>query len=211
MLEAQPGSADTVAGLRRPRPDDPTVEVLLGSGERVRVHDRRLAEQRLAVGDELDASACEALRDAGRADSAERRALRLIAIRPRSRAELRLRMGEWGLTEAGAAAVLERLSAIGAVNDGVLAAAVVSSRRANAYGRLRVDADLERLRVSEDARAVAQTTADDEVERARHALRSRGVPDPRDPAELRRAAGFLQRRGFDADTVTAVLGLDIHA
>lgn len=207
-METQSGSAETVAGLRRPRPGDPTVEVLLGSGERVRVHDRRLSEQRLAVGDELDPEACAALRDAGRADSAERRALRLIAIRPRSRAELARKMGEWGLSEPTAGAVLERLSAIGAVDDSVLAAAVVSSRRGHAYGRLRVDADLERLRVAEDARAVAETTAGDEAERARRALRARGGADPRDPAELRRAAGFLHRRGFDADTVAAVLGLD---
>ena len=207
-MEEQPGPAETVAGLRRPRPGDPTVEVVLGSGERVRVHDRRLADQRLAVGDELDPDACDALRDAGRADAAERRALRLIAIRPRSRAELARRMGEWGLPEATAAGVLERLSAIGAVDDGVLAAAVVSSRRAHAYGRLRVDADLKRLRVADAARAVAATTAGDEAERARLALRARGGPESRDPAELRRAAGFLHRRGFDADTVAAVLALD---
>jgi len=211
METQQPGSAETVAGLRRPRTGDPTVEVLLGSGERVRVHDRRLAEHRLAIGEELDPAACAALRDAARADSAERRALRLIAIRPRSRAELARRMGEWGLTEPATAAVLERLSAVGAVDDGVLAAAVVSSRRAHAYGRLRVDADLERLCVADDARAVAETTAGDEAERARLALRSRGTSGPRDPAELRRAAAFLHRRGFDADTVAAVLGLDADA
>jgi regulatory protein len=172
------------------------------------VHDRRLADHRLAVGDELEPAACDALRDAGRADAAERRALRLIAIRPRSRAELADRLGEWGLAEPAASAVLHRLSAIGAVDDGVLAAAAVSSRRAHAYGRLRVDADLERLRVAPEARAVAETSAGDEAERARLALRSRGAPGPHGPAELRRAAGFLQRRGFDADTVAAVLGLD---
>ncbi len=210
-MDVQPGSAETVAGLRRPRPGDPTVEVLLGSGERVRVHDRRLAEQGLAVGDELDPSACAALREAERADGAERRALRLIAVRPRSRAELARRMGEWGLSEAAASAVLERLAAIGAVDDGVLAAAVVSSRRAHAYGRLRVDADLERLRVEPAARAVAETGAADELERARRALEARGAPDPRDPAGLRRAAGFLHRRGFDADTVAAALGIDADA
>jgi len=210
-MDSQPGSAETVAGLRRSRPGDPTVEVLLGSGERVRIHDRRLVEHRLAVGDELDPAACDALRDAGRADAAERRALRLIAIRPRSRSELARRMGEWGLSEPTVGAVLERLSAIGAVDDGLLAAAVVSSRRAHAYGRLRVAADLERLRVSEAARAVAHTTAGDEAERARQALRSHGGPDPGSPAELRRAAGFLHRRGFDADTVAAVLGLDADA
>jgi regulatory protein len=175
----------------------------------VRVHDRRLAEQGLAVGDELDQSACAALREAGRADEAERRALRLIAVRPRSRAELARRMGEWGLSEAATGAVLERLAAIGAVDDGVLAAAVVSSRRAHAYGRLRVDADLERLRVDAAARAVAETDAGAEVERAHRALQARGAPDPRDPAGLRRAAGFLHRRGFDPDTIATVLGIDV--
>ncbi len=208
-MDVQPGSADTVAGLRRPRPGDPTVEVLLASGERIRVHDRRLAEHGLAVGDELDQAACAALREAGRADAAERRALRLIGVRPRSRAELARRMGEWGLSEAAAATVLERLSAIGTVDDGVLAAAVVSSRRAHAYGRLRVDADLERLRVDPAARALAGADAGDEAERARRALGARGAPDPGDPAGLRRAAGYLQRRGFDAETVAAVLGLDV--
>ncbi len=210
-MQTPPGTAETVAGLRRPRAGDPTVEVLLASGERLRVHDRRLAEHRLAVGEALDPSACAALRDAGRADAAERRALRLIAVRPRSRAELARRMGEWGLSEEAAAAVLDRLSAIGAVDDGALVAAVVSSRRAHAYGRLRVDADLARLQVDPGARTAAETTAGDEAERARLALRSRGAADLRDPAELRRAAGFLHRRGFDADTVAVVLGLDTDA
>jgi SOS response regulatory protein OraA/RecX len=208
-VDDQPGLAETVAGLRRPRPGDPTVEVLLASGERIRVHDRRLAEHGLAVGETLDPAACAALRDAGRADAAEGRALRLIAVRPRSRAELARRMGEWGLSEEAAAAVLERLAAIGAVDDGVLAAAVVSSRRAHAYGRLRVEADLERLRVDPAARALAGTDAGDEAERARRALAARGSPDAGDPAGLRRAAGYLQRRGFDADTVAAVLGLEV--
>jgi regulatory protein len=181
-MQTTPGTAETVAGLRRPRAGDPTVEVLLASGERVRVHDRRLAEHRLAVGEALDPPACAALRDAGRADAAERRALRLIALRPRSRAELARRMGEWGLSEEATATVLGRLSAIGAVDDGALAAAVISSRRAHAYGRLRVEADLARLQVDPDARAAAETTAGDEVERARLALRSRGGADVRDPA-----------------------------
>jgi regulatory protein len=210
-MDDQPGCAETVAGLRRPRPGDPTVEVLLASGERILVHDRRLADHGLAVGADLDPAACAALRAAGRADAAERRALRLIAVRPRSRAELACRMAEWGLSEAAAATVLERLTAIGAVDDGVLAAAVVSSRRAHAYGRLRVDADLERLRVDSAARALAATDPGDEAERARRALAARGAPDAGDPAGLRRAAGYLQRRGFDADTVATVLGIEADA
>jgi regulatory protein len=208
-MDVPPPGFETVAGLRRPRAGDPTVEVLLASGERIQVHDRRLAAHGLAVGDELGPDACAALRAAGRVDAAERRALRLIAVRPRSRAELARRMGEWGLSEEEAEAVLERLTAIGAVDDGLLAAAVVSGRRAQAYGRLRVDADLERLRVDPAARALAAADPGHEVELARRALAVRGAPDPRDPAGLRRAAGYLGRRGFDPDTVAAVLGLEI--
>ena len=40
----------TVVGLRRPRPGDPVVEVVLEAGERVVIHDRRLSEHGLMVG-----------------------------------------------------------------------------------------------------------------------------------------------------------------
>ncbi len=199
----------TVVGLRRLRPGDPTVEVVLESGDRLRVHDRRLPEHGLAVGVLLDPAALEALERAGTADAAERRALRLIARRPRSRAELARRLEAWGLAPDDAARVLERLERIGVLDDAALAAAVVSSRRAHAYGRLRIEADLTRLEVDPAAGdPVAATSAETEADRARQALQARRVPATRDPADLRRAAAFLSRRGFDGDTVAAVLGFD---
>lgn len=202
----------TIVGLRRTRAGGPTVEVLLDSGERLRVHDRRLGEHGLCTGATLAPPAYEALRTAGRLDSAERRALRLIAVRPRSRSELGRRLGEWGLGEADSAVVLERLAAIGLVDDDALAAAVVSSRRADAYGRLRVEFDLDRLGIDgETGAGHVATTAQAELDRARGALRGRHAPDPRDPASLRRAAAFLARRGFDADTVAAALGHELDS
>jgi regulatory protein len=197
-------------GLRRPRAGDPSVEVMLEAGERLVVHDRRLSEHGVTVGTGLDTSARAALQRASACDAAERRALRLIARRPRSHAELRRRLGEWGLEPDEAAALLERLAAIGMVDDGALAAAVVSGRRADAYGRLRVRHDLERLEIPPDVEAaVAATSAEAELERARRALGPRIAPDPGDPAAVRRAAAFLARRGFDAETVATVLRLDI--
>ncbi len=202
----------TIVGLRRPRAGDPTVEVLLDAGERFAIHDRRLSEQRLAVGARLDDGEVAALARAGAADTAERRALRLIARRPRSRAELTRRMRGWGLQATDASGVLERLAAMGVVDDEALAAAVVSARRERAYGRLRIAADLERLAVDPDTGAeVAATSAAGEVERARRALGGRGGEAARDPAGIRRAAAFLARRGFDAETVAAVLDLDVDA
>jgi regulatory protein len=198
-----------VVGLRRPRAGDPTVEVELDSGERLRVHDRRLPEHGVAVGASLDPDTRSALVRAGAADAAERRSLGLIARRPRSRAELSRRMAGWGLPRDDAARVLERLQGMGVLDDAALAATVVSSRRAHAYGRLRIEFDLARLEVDPVVSAtLAETSAAAEVDRARAALGSRYAVRTRDPAELRRAAQFLARRGFDGDTVAAALGVD---
>jgi regulatory protein len=198
-----------VVGLRRPRAGDPTVEVELESGERLRVHDRRVHEHRLAVGASLDAATRSALERASAADAAERRSLRLIARRPRSRAELARRMAGWGLRSDEAAQVLDRLRSMGVLDDAALASAVISSRRARAFGRLRIESDLARLDVDPDTRAaLASASAGAELDRARAALASRHVPATHTPADLRRAAAFLARRGFDGDTVAAALGFD---
>jgi regulatory protein len=201
-----------VVGLRRPRAGEPTVEVVLDSGERVRVHDRRVVEHGLRAGSALDDDAASALRAAASADAAERRALRLIGRRPRSRSELARRLGEWGLADADAAAVLDRLAGIGLVDDDALAGAVVSARRADGYGRLRVRHDLARLGIDgETTEAHAETTAEAEIDRARMALGSHRAPATGDAAGVRRAAAYLARRGFDADTVSAALGLDMDS
>jgi regulatory protein len=198
-----------VVGLRRPRAGDPSVEVELDSGERVRVHDRRLPEHGLAVGASLDPASLAALVRAGAADAAERRSLGLIARRPRSRAELSRRMRAWGIPRQDATQVLERLQGMGVLDDAALASAIVSSRRARAYGRLRIESELARLEVDPAvSAALAETSPDAEVDRARAALGSRHPAHTRDPADLRRAAQFLARRGFDGDTVAAALGFD---
>jgi regulatory protein len=198
-----------VVGLRRPRAGDPSVEVELDSGERVRVHDRRLPEHGLAVGASLDPASHAALVRAGAADAAERRSLGLIARRPRSRAELSRRMRGWGIPPEDSERVLERLQEMGVLDDAVLAAAIVSNRRARSYGRLRIESELARLEVDPDVSAeLAETPPGAEVDRARAALGSRHSPRSGDPADLRRAAQFLARRGFDGDTVSAALGFD---
>src|SRR5437763_1171183 len=194
-----------IVDLRPARGGDPMVEVVLESGDRVRLHSRRLLEHAVAIGDSITAGELAALRRAAAADAAERRALRLIGRRPRSRAELGRR---WGLAPAEAAAVIDRLAGMGACDDGGLGEAVVGSRRARGHGGLRIEAALARLGMADDARAeVAAATASGEEARARTALARRFGPAgvPPDPASLRRAAGFLARRGFDADTVACVL------
>src|SRR4249919_1322080 len=102
-------SAAHVTAIRRRRPGDAAVDVILDSGETVRVHDRRVVEHRLNAGTVLGAAGIDALRRAAAFDAAEIRALRLIVRRPRSTAELRARMAGWGVDEITAAGVVERL------------------------------------------------------------------------------------------------------
>lgn len=196
-----------VKAIRRRRPGDGAVDVVLDSGEVLRVHDRRILEHRLSSGTALGAAGLDALRRAAAADAAERRALRLIARRPRSEAELRARMAGWGIDEVTAAGVLERLSELGQVDDRRLAAAVTEAHRAHGYGRLRTAHDLARLAVAEPEAAAALGTlpADERTEAERVAAQRFGPP-PYDDRTARRAAAFLARRGFDAEAVAAAVG-----
>jgi regulatory protein len=195
-----------VERLRRRRAGDPMVDIELEGGERLRVHERRILEHRLETGAEVGGAGLAALRSAAASDATERRALRLIARRPRSRAEMRRRLEEWGIDHAQAREVLERLTAVGALDDGALARAIGEERRRAGHGRLRVEADLDRLAVAAHARPEAAGGAQDETARARGLVELRYGPPPYDRADRRRAAALLVRRGFDADTVEAVLG-----
>jgi regulatory protein len=199
--------ATHVTAIRRRRPGDAAVDVILDSGETVRVHDRRVVEHRLTAGAALGAPGIDALRRAAAFDAAEIRALRLIARRPRSAAELRARMGEWGIDEVTAAGVVERLRELGQVDDRRLAAAVAESGRARGYGRLRTAGDLGRLAVDGPAAAAALAALpDDERPDAERVARRRFGPPPYDDRTARRVVGFLARRGFDPDAVAAVVG-----
>lgn len=195
-----------VTAIRRRRPGDPAVDVVLDSGESVRVHDRRIGEHRLSPGAELGLSGRDALRRASMFDDAERRVLRLLERRPRSAAELRARLASWGVDDVTAAGVLERLVELGQVDDRRLAVGVAQSRRANGYGRFRTASDLARLAVDDDAAAsVLSELPDDDESDADLVVRRRFGEPPYDDRTARRAAGFLARRGFGPDTVAAAI------
>jgi regulatory protein len=196
--------------IRRSRPGDSAVDVVLDSGEVLRIHDRRMVEHRLSTGTTLGAAGVDALRQAAAADAAERRALRLIARRPRSRAELRARLAGWGVDDVTAAGVLERLTELGQVDDRRLAVAVTETCREKGYGRLRTAHDLARLAVDEPAAAEALgTLPNDERPLAERIAGRRFGPPPYDDRTARRAAAFLARRGFDAEAVAAAVGLPV--
>jgi regulatory protein len=203
---------DRIASLRQSSSRAPMVAVGLESGEAIRVHVRRMDRPWLVVREQIDADRLASLRIWAAADAAEQRALRLLATRGRSRAELRSRMAGWGVDAASAEEVLERLVACGAVDDAALAESVASSRRRTGHGGLRIRADLERLAVDQEASGAVLTDDggdEGELARARRELDRRYGGRLKDRRDLARAAGHLARRGFDAETVSAALGLDV--
>jgi regulatory protein len=201
---------NTVVTISAARATGPLVAVVLASGERHLLSTGRLAELALAAGDELDADGVERLRQASADQRTEQRLLRLIATRPRSRAELERRLAQWQVPEPRAQLVLAKLERAGLLDDTRLADALSDSLRRRGHGSLRVAHDLERLGVDHDVAAPA--LADHAASDAGGALRllaRRFGPPPYDHATTRRAAGLLARRGFDQEAVSQVLDLGI--
>jgi regulatory protein len=196
-----------VTGIRRVGAGS-AIEISLASGERLRVDEKRLLERELAPGAELGRASLSRVREWQRIDGAEQRLLRLLARRPRSRAELGRACDRWGLGGAQAEALLDRLAGAGMIDDHALAARLADQRRASGHGRLRIEHDLRRLGI-DPASAGGGEDASGELGRALAEL-ARRVGDPAllAPHDRARAAAHLGRRGFDADTVAEALGLE---
>ena len=171
---------------------------------------RRLAELRLAAGDALDDRRLAELRRAAEDERIEQRVLRLIAVRPRSRAELERQLDAWGVSREHSDGLLARLQAAGLLDDGVVAAEVSSGLKRRGHGSLRAAHELDRLGV--DASTAAPVVGDHaagDASRARELVARHFGPPPYDHDVARRAASFLWRRGFAEDAVAGAVGVDL--
>ena len=132
------------------------------------------------------------------------RALRLLARREHSRAELAQKLAAHGTTEE-IQAVLETLERSGLLSDARYAEAFVRSK-AGRFGTFKLRHELRSRGVAENLidAALAQGGADDRA-RAQELWRRKFGAAPISAAEYARQARFLQRRGFSADTIRRVL------
>ncbi|MDB5742396.1 MAG: recombination regulator RecX [Polaromonas sp.] len=133
------------------------------------------------------------------------RALRYLAAREHSRAELERKLGMHEETPGQLAQVLDELQAKGFISEERVVESVIN-RRAGRLGASRIKYEL--LNKGLSAQAVAGAMAqlkDTEEERARQVwLRKFGEPAP-DAASQARQMRFLLTRGFSADAVRRVL------
>ncbi|HTY03003.1 MAG TPA: recombination regulator RecX [Rhodocyclaceae bacterium] len=130
------------------------------------------------------------------------RALRLLARREHSRAELKRKLATHG-TDEDIANVLTQLETEGLLSDARAAAAFVRTR-ANRFGAARLRQDLRRRGLDPDL-ATAATDQGDELQRARAVWAKKFGSAPTDAREWAQQARFLQGRGFAVEVIRKLL------
>lgn len=136
------------------------------------------------------------------------RALKLLAAREHSRAELERKLAPHEETPGELAQALDELQAKGFISEARVVESVLH-RRAARLGAARVRQELQAKGISAEAVAQAvQALRVTEVERAREVWRRRfGAPAP-DPAGRVKQMRFLAARGFSGEVIRRVVGGD---
>ncbi|HYO86155.1 MAG TPA: regulatory protein RecX [Dermatophilaceae bacterium] len=143
-------------------------------------------------------------------DIARRIVLQRLTQRSRSRAELARILHDRGCPDEVAATVLDRMAAVGLVDDAAYAGLVLRSRQGTkGWARSAVARDLRQRGVDDQVAdaALAHLTEADELRRA-HELVCRRLPGLAGlpvQVQTRRLSGMLTRRGYPSAVVYRVL------
>src|SRR6201996_6234399 len=152
-----------------------------------------------------------------REEQARTLCLRLLTARSRTRAELHGQLAKRGYPEDISASVLDRLAAVGLVDDADFAEQWVQSRRAHAGKSKRaLAAELHTKGVDNDVITTALAGIDAEAERDRaeqlvRAKLRRETLSQDDARVSRRLVGMLARRGYDQNLACEVVLAELAA
>jgi regulatory protein len=133
------------------------------------------------------------------------RALKLLAAREHSRAELERKLKPHEEEPGSLQTALDALQAKGFINEDRVLESVIH-RRASKLGGARLKQELQAKGL--DAAAVSQALADlapSEFERAREVWQKRYANPPQTPEERAKHARFLIARGFSGEVVRRVV------
>jgi len=143
--------------------------------------------------------------------------LRLLTVRARTRAELAGKLEERGYPEDVSARVLDRLTAVGLIDDEDFAQQWVRSRHVNAgKGKRALAVELRRKGVDDELIDAALTDIDAAAERqraeqlVRDKLRRERLGDGADEVKItRRLVGMLARRGYNSAMAFDVVSVEL--
>ena len=220
-----PPTGGTVTSLAAKHGGDERLVVYVDGKRAFEVAALLIEAEGLRAGAVLTAEAVDALLAKDEPYRARDKALRLIALRDRSRHEVESRLERAGFGAAAVGSTLAWLVSLGFVDDARFASRYAAEKRRGGWGERRIVSDLSRLgvdrrlvrQVLEESAAIDEARtepdrgsqrssngeADQAVESALQLARRRfGRQFAADPeSAARRLAGFLARRGFDWDTI----------
>ena len=179
------------------------VLVFLEDGACLKITERELLDFGLRSGDELDGEALERLKSAAGASSTKAAAADLIGRRAMSRRDLEKKLREKGASEADARYAAEWMEAIGAIDDGAYAAALVRHYGGMGYGPARVREKLYEKGVPRELWDDALAELPEDGGQVDAFLQSKLRGRRPDEKEKRRLTNALLRRGFGWGAVKA--------
>jgi regulatory protein len=140
-------------------------------------------------------------------DELRERALRLLARREHSRAELACKLEHAGFTSHDIAPLLDEFEGNNWLSDRRFAESYVADHRARA-GSVKLAYDLRQRGVSDAIiEAVLSDNRASELERAREVWKKKFGTAPAEAAEKARQIRFMQSRGFTPDVIRrAIMG-----
>lgn len=134
------------------------------------------------------------------------RALRLLARREHSRAELARKLEQAGFAAEDIAPLLDDFEARTWLSDRRFAESWVADHRARS-GSVKLAYELRQRGVADEViQAVLGESRDSEIERAREVWRKKFGMPPTDAAGRARQTRFMQSRGFTLDVIRETLG-----
>jgi regulatory protein len=133
-------------------------------------------------------------------------ALRLLSRREHSAAELKYKLGRRGHEDGQAEDIVESLSESGWQSDDRYAEMLLRNRVDQGYGPLRIRAELEAARVTEEAIRAAFDGAEVDWSTRASAVHARKFKlPPQGAAEWQKQYRFLAARGFEPDQIRTAL------
>ncbi|HEU4364450.1 MAG TPA: RecX family transcriptional regulator [Candidatus Krumholzibacteria bacterium] len=189
---------------RKPRPRD-RVLIRLSGGRFFAIPEEAAAP--LVVGAELSDEDVERLARIDLYLRGRDKAMRMLAIRGRSRREIDDALRAIGVDDPVRRGILSELEETGLVDDARFAREFVSVKKdVRRLGPHRLRADLQKLGVGRaDLDGALATFDTDEQQRLARALAERAVRDgPVDEKAVRRVASMLTRKGFDYSVVNRI-------
>ncbi|MBI2918083.1 MAG: RecX family transcriptional regulator [Chloroflexi bacterium] len=188
----------TIISIKALRGTRGQAQVRLDDGQSLWLGCDLLAEERLSVGQTLSPEQAEALLAADQVRRGLSIAYRLLGYRPRSRAEIEVRLRRAALGDTTIRQVLQRLEKEGLLDDAAFAQFWRRQReQANPRGRKALLFELGRLGVDPDTARTAVADVDEVTSACQAGRRfARHLPAD-DPGEFkRRLTAGLRRRGF---------------